>query len=100
MTFLVWLAWGLLQKGEGRPKAIYVVAAIGLSAVIFGAGHLPIASMLSGGLTLPLTIYVITANSIFGIAAGFLYWRQGLESAMIAHIFTHVVLILAIYLAF
>jgi len=100
MTFLVWLAWRLLQKGEGRPKAIYVVAAIGLSAVIFGAGHLPIASMLSGGLTLPLTIYVITANSIFGIAAGFLYWRQGLESAMIAHIFTHVVLILAIYLAF
>jgi hypothetical protein len=56
--------------------------------------------MLSGGLTLPLTIYVITANSIFGIVAGFLYWRLGLEAAIIAHMFTHVILILAIYLAF
>ena len=100
MTFLVWVAWRLLQKGEGQPKAMYVVASIVLSAVIFGAGHLPIASMLSGGLTLPLTIYVITANSIFGIVAGFLYWRLGLEAAIIAHMFTHVVLILAIYLAF
>ena len=62
-------------------------------------GHLPIASMLAGGLTAPLVIYVITANSIFGIVAGFLYWRRGLEAAMIAHISTHLVLISAIYLA-
>jgi hypothetical protein len=100
MTFLVWLAWRLLQKGEGRLKTIYVVAAIVLSAVIFGAGHLPIASILSGGLTLPLSIYVITGNSIFGIVAGFLYWRRGLEAAIIAHMSAHIVLILAIYLAF
>lgn len=100
MTFLVWAAWRLLQKGEGKPRAIYVVGAIVLSAVIFGMGHLPIASMLSGGLTLPLVIYVITANTIFGIVAGFLYWRLGLEAAMIAHMSAHLVLILAIYLTF
>lgn len=100
MTCLVWLAWRLLQKGEGRPKAAYVVTAIVLSAVMFGIGHLPVASLLSGGLTLPLTIYVITGNSIFGMVAGFLYWRRGLEAAMLAHMFVHVVLILAIYLSF
>jgi len=55
--------------------------------------------MLAGSLTLPLVIYVITANSIFGIAAGFLYWKKGLEAAMIAHIFAHVVLISAIHLS-
>ena len=55
-----------------------------------------VASLLSGGLTAPLVAYVITANSIFGIFAGFLYWNRGLESAMIAHIFAHVVLIAAI----
>ncbi len=100
MTFLVWVAWRLLQKGEGEPKSIYFVGAIVLSAVIFGMGHLPIASMLSGGLTLPLVIYVIAGNSIFGIVAGFLYWRRGLEAAMLAHMSAHLVLILAIYLAF
>jgi len=99
MTFLVWGLWRLFQKGEGTPKAFYLVAAIFVSALAFGAGHLPLASMLAGGLTVPLVIYVITANSIFGIAAGFLYWRRGLEAAIIAHMSVHVVLITAIYLA-
>jgi membrane protease YdiL (CAAX protease family) len=39
-------------------------------------------------------------NSIFGIVAGFLYWRRGLEAAILAHMSAHLVLILAIYLAF
>lgn len=100
MTFWVWAAWRLFQKGEGTPKAVYFVGAIVVSAVVFGIGHLPVASMLAGSLTLPLVIYVITGNSIFGIVAGFLYWRRGLEAAMIAHISAHLVLITAIYLAF
>lgn len=100
MTFLVWMFWRIFQGGSGRPRGVYVVAAIVLSAVVFGIGHLPIASVLAGALTLPVVIYVITANSIFGIVAGFLYWRRGLESAMLAHMFAHVVLIAAIYLEF
>jgi hypothetical protein len=100
MTLLVWAAWRLLQKGEGTPRSICFILAIVLSAVIFGMGHLPLAAMLSGGLTLPLVIYVVVANSIFGIVAGFLYWLRGLEAAMIAHMSTHLVLILSIYLAF
>jgi hypothetical protein len=123
MTFLVWAAWRLLgtrakssppYKGgvdaasadgvvlpeKQTPKSVYFIGAIVLSAVIFGMGHLPIASALAGGLTLPLVIYVITGNSIFGIVAGFLYWKKGLEAAIIAHMSAHLVLILAIYLAF
>ena len=96
MTFLVWLPWRLFQKGEGRPKSLFVIAAIFISAILFGVGHLPIASLLAGELTFPLVAYVITANSVFGIFAGFLYWKRGLESAMIAHMFAHVVLIIAI----
>ena len=99
MTFLVWLPWRLFQKGEGRPKSWIVVAAIFISAILFGVGHLPIASLLADGLTFPLVAYVITANSVFGIAAGFLYWKRGLESAMIAHLAAHVVLIAAISLS-
>lgn len=98
MTLLVWAAWRLLQKGEGPPTAAYFVGAILTSAVLFGVGHLPIASMLSGGLTLPVVIYVITGNSIFGIVAGFLYWKKGLEAAIIAHMSAHLVLITAIWL--
>lgn len=99
MTFLVWLFWRLVARGSERPSGPVFVAAIALSALLFGAGHLPVASMLSGGLTVPLTLFVIVANSIFGIVAGSLYWRLGLESAMIAHIFAHLVLLTAVKFA-
>lgn len=100
MTFLVWLAWRVMQKGEGLPRPIYITGAIILSALLFGVGHLPVAYALSGGLTIPLVIFVITGNSLFGIVAGFLFWKRGLETAIIAHMSAHVVLITAIYLSF
>jgi membrane protease YdiL (CAAX protease family) len=85
---------------DGVPNGAVVIAAIIISAVVFAMGHLPIASLLNGGLTLPLVIYVISANSLFGVVAGFLLWRRGLEAAMIAHMFAHVVLLAAIKLSF
>jgi hypothetical protein len=30
-------------------------------------------------------------NTAFGVLFGFLYWRWGLEAAMIAHVLSHVV---------
>ncbi len=99
MTFLVWAGWSLFQQGTGEPKPVYFVAAIILSSLLFGIGHLPIASVLNNGLEMPIVVFVITANSIFGIIAGFLYWHRGLESAIIAHMFAHVVLITAMALA-
>ena len=98
MTTFVWILWKVLGSGEKEPRSIWFVIAILASALLFGIGHLPVAYLLSGGLTVPLIFYVITANSIFGIAAGFLYWKRGLESAIIAHMFAHVVLLAAISL--
>lgn len=100
MTFLVYVPWRVLQKGQGAPRAGWFIIAIVGSALLFGAGHLPIASLLAGGLTLPVVLYVVSANSLFGIIAGFLFWKRGLESAMLAHMAAHGVLIAAMGLAF
>jgi hypothetical protein len=40
---------------------------------------------------------VIVANSAFGIVTGYLYWKYGLESAIVAHMLGHVVLVTATY---
>jgi hypothetical protein len=50
-----------------------------------------------GETSVPVILFVIVANSVFGIVAGYLYWKFGLESAIIAHILGHVVLALASY---
>lgn len=97
MTLLVWAAWRLFQKGQDKPKAAYFVGAILISSVVFGIGHLPIAFMLVPETTFALVLFVVVANSIFGLIAGYLFWKNGLESAMIAHMLTHVVLLTASY---
>ena len=59
--------------------------AIVLAAVLFGSAHLP--AMTAVGV--PMSVLVISRatvlNGIGGIAFGWLYWKRGLESAMIAH---------------
>jgi hypothetical protein len=97
MTLLVWAAWRLLQRGQGKPRAIYFVSAIVISSVVFGLGHLPIAFALSSEVTSSVVFYVIAANAVFGLIAGYLYWKKGLEAAMLAHMMAHVVLVTAVY---
>ncbi|HYW69555.1 MAG TPA: CPBP family intramembrane glutamic endopeptidase [Pyrinomonadaceae bacterium] len=97
MTLLVWLAWRLLQRGQGRPRVIWFVSAIIISSVVFGLGHLPLAYALGVPLTPAIVSYVVVANALFGLIAGYLYWKKGLESAIIAHMATHVLLETAIY---
>jgi hypothetical protein len=97
MTFLVWIAWRLLQRGQGKPRALYVASAITISAVVFGLGHLPIAFALASKVTASLVFYIISANTVFGVIAGYLYWKKGLEAAIIAHMMAHVVMVMAIY---
>lgn len=97
MTLLVWLGRFISKTAEGRPtNAVFWTANI-LAAILFGLGHLPTVSML-----VPLTPLVlartIVLNGIGGIVFGWLYWKRGLESAIIAHftadIILHVVLVL------
>lgn len=99
MTLLVWLAWRLLQKGQGKPRVVFFVNAIILSSVVFGVGHLPLAVALGVDFTVAIVSYIVVANSIFGLIAGYLYWKKGLEAAIIAHMLAHVVIVTAIYFA-
>ena len=95
MTALVWLAWRFLQHRRSAPRVRYVWLAIAVSAFLFGAGHLPAASALVGALDINVVAFVIGANAAFGLLFGYLFWRFGLESAIIAHALAHVVNYLA-----
>jgi len=97
MTLFVWATWRLFQKGQNKPKSAYFVVAILFSSVVFGVGHLPIAFLLFPQATVALVIFVIFANSLFGSIAGYLYWKRGLESGILAHMLAHVVMLTASY---
>jgi membrane protease YdiL (CAAX protease family) len=87
--FLLSLVAWIVNRSWRKPtpelsKSAFWFANI-LVAILFGLGHLPSASLF-----MPITRLVVTAalllNGLAGIAFGYLYRRQGLEAAMIAHL--------------
>lgn len=97
MTLIIWIFSKIKKSGEIIQNNLVICLSIILSALLFGIGHLPATSILTT-LT-PLVIFrCLLLNGIGGIAFGWLYWKKGLESAMIAHfsadIMLHVVLTL------
>ena len=93
MSFLTWGIYRITQKADSEVGTHNYVLAIVLSSVMFGLGHLPTASLLSPVVTSTLVTYIVLANSIFGLIAGFLYWKRGLEAAIVAHMVAHIVMI-------
>ncbi|MEL6136703.1 MAG: CPBP family intramembrane glutamic endopeptidase [Cyanobacteria bacterium J06628_6] len=89
MTLLVWLPWKFLQKSNGRVKAGIVWGAIAITALLFGIGHLPLLFELVPQASTFLVTYIIGLNALVGIAAGWLYWKRGLEAAIMAHMLFH-----------
>ena len=89
MTFIVFLGWQITRSQ--KPKIYWI--GILISAVLFGMGHLPIVFQALDSPSLLLISYVIIGNTLGGIVFGWLYWKKGLESAFIAHIVTHVVMV-------
>jgi len=72
------------------PSTAAVWSAIILVALVFGALHLPPTAELVE-LSSLIIVRAMLLNGIAGIAFGLLYWKRGLESAMVAHILTDVI---------
>ncbi|BDZ69098.1 CPBP family intramembrane glutamic endopeptidase [Methanobacterium ferruginis] len=91
MTLIAWIIFKIKKTKEGKPTNMGMWLAVILAAVIFGIGHLPTA-MAIVTLTPLLVIKVIILNAVGGIIFGWLYWKKGLESAMISHFSADIVL--------
>ncbi|MBE0688509.1 MAG: CPBP family intramembrane metalloprotease [Anaerolineae bacterium] len=74
--------WLLRQIGVDSNVGAWI--AILFAALLFGVGHLPATAMLTP-LTPLIVVRAIVLNSVGGVVFGWLFWRYGLEWAMIAH---------------
>ena len=91
MSIFVWIGRFVSKTGDGRPTLAVLWIANILAAVLFGLGHLPATATL-----IPITPLVvaraIALNGIVGVAAGYLYYKHGLEAAMLSHFTADIVL--------
>jgi len=92
MSLVAFVGGLLFHDSSGRPKAAVMWLANIALALEFGIGHLRTAA----GLGWPMDPLIITRslvlNGIGGLAFGWLYWKYGLESAMLAHFLADVIL--------
>ncbi|WNB91792.1 CPBP family intramembrane glutamic endopeptidase [Bacillus sp. NEB1478] len=91
MTLIVWILAVLFKKKKGElPNAFFWIGLI-IAALLFSAGHLPATAKLYDGLTPILITRAFVLNGVLGCLFGYIYWKKGLEYAMISHMCVHVV---------
>lgn len=88
MTLVVWLV-AKLRKAAPGPATYW--GAILFAALLFGAGHLPAAHQI-WGLDTVVIIRTVLLNSVAAVVFGWLYWKRGLEMAIVAHFSLDIVL--------
>lgn len=91
MSLLLWALWRTFQNKQETPSAYLVWVAIALSAFVFALAHLPAVSLELGELSPTVTAFIISINTLVAMLFGILYWRYGLEKAMMAHAVAHTV---------
>jgi hypothetical protein len=99
VSLLVWIGARVAANPDGSPRRWVFGAAIVGAAVAFGLAHVPNATAFVPFSAL-LLARALVLNGIAGVVLGWLYWRRGLEAAVIAHftadIVVHVLFVLAL----
>jgi membrane protease YdiL (CAAX protease family) len=94
MTLFVWLG---AKMSRSRPPGAWVFwTANFMAALLFGLVHLTNLVGLGIPITFGAILCVLPGNGMAGMVFGWLYWRRGLETAMLAHFVADVVLKVAV----
>jgi membrane protease YdiL (CAAX protease family) len=91
MTLLVWLCRRLVARTDAPPRPWMAWTGVIGAAILFGLAHLP-ATAAVWPLTTLVVARTLLLNGAGGIVFGWLYWRRGLEHAMLAHFAADIVL--------
>lgn len=95
VNLIIWISMMIKKTADGKPTQVGIWVAIVLAAVLFGLGHLPITGTLTA-ITLAVIARAILLNGVPGIIFGWLYKKKGLESAMLAHFSTDIIIHVAV----
>jgi hypothetical protein len=84
MTALAWLGSLIWSEPDGRPTRLVIWTAILISAILFGWAHVDDKLSIPG---VPISDFIslMVVGTIYGIIFGWLYWKLGIECAILAH---------------
>ena len=91
LSGMAWLLSFLWHAPSGRPSNAALWSANVIMAVLFGLGHLPATIAIMGSITPLLIGRTMVLNMPIALICGWLFWRFGIEAAIVAHFTADVV---------
>jgi len=92
MSLLIWILHTIFKShSQWKVRNAIIWASILITAIIFWVWHLPAVAQITE-LTDGVIVRTIVLNALWGVVFWYLYWKNGLESAMIAHFSADIVL--------
>ncbi len=88
------------QKVRTAPSSSIFWISIIVSSILFALGHWGATALAAPVITPIIFIRMLLLNGIGGIIYGWLFWKKGLEVAMIAHAMTHIATTIITYIWF
>lgn len=92
MSLILFLFWRHFGDLDTKPGPLLCWMSILLSSIPFALAHLLSAWKLGYPTVSPFALFLLTLNCIAGVVLGWLYWKKGLESAILAHMGAHIVI--------
>jgi Type II CAAX prenyl endopeptidase Rce1-like len=88
LSLLAWLVGKIWHGQDSRPGLRALWTANAIAAIVFAVAHLPRVS--AAAIALPERV---VTTSMAGVLFGYLYWKHGLEAAVVAHFAADIVLL-------
>lgn len=92
LSLIVFILYKIFARKKDKtniPNSIYLIS-IFIAAILFALGHLPITISTFNIVDMAVILRMLILNGIPGIFFGYLYWKNGLEYAIISHMFIHI----------
>lgn len=85
MSLVAWLLGFIWRTAAATPTSAVFWAANITMALLFAMGHLPALKAVAGSISAVLMLRTLILNMPIGILCGWLFWKYGIEVAVMAH---------------
>lgn len=85
MSAVLFGLWRIFQPRGGTPRNIWIALSMLVSGLALGLAMVGLSFVTLGSLTPAMTGVVMLEYTLWGMIAGYIFWRYGLEAAMLAH---------------
>ncbi|MEG0199109.1 MAG: abortive infection protein [Comamonas sp.] len=89
LSLVMWLLWRLTGDSQRRPGWRLGWFAVIVTALIVGSLPLLMSWSLLGSMTTGVLVQLLLCDIVYGVMAGFIFWRYGIEAAILAHVISY-----------